>query len=384
MARRSVSAASGHLLAEVLEDRAAGVDALVLLGVVAGHDVVAEAVAALVGGPLPRQHPQEAGLAGAVEAHDQQPLAPLEGEVDVAEHLEVAVADGEPLALEHQPAGLRRRREPDVDGARGAGGLDLAVLEAHDALLDAVGHGRLGGLGAEAVDERLEAVDLLGLALRRLGQPDLVLGAGVEVLGVGALVLLDGADAGVVVALEVQDAGDGLVEQVEVVADHEQRAPVGAHEAEQPLLGVAVEVVGGLVEEQEVAAGEQDPGDLHPAPLAARQRTDRQVEAVALEPEAGGDPAHLALGRVAAVDPELLLRPGEAGDRPLRRVLLHLDPQLLDPDHGLVEPAAGEDVADGGGGVVDAVEPGVLREVAEPAGAVDDARRTGRRRRPAP
>ena len=39
------------------------------------------------------------------------------------------------------------------------------------------------------------------------------------------------------------------------------------------------------------------------------------------------------------------------------------------------KPAAGEDVAQGGGVLVDAVEPGVLRQVAEAAGPVDEARR---------
>ena len=106
--------------------------------------------------------------------------------------------------------------------------------------------------------------------------------------------------------------------------------------------------------------------------LAAGERADRQVEPVVLQPEAGGDAAHLALGRVAAVEAELLLGPGEAAHRPLGRVLLHLDAQLLDADHGLVEPAARQDVAHGRGGVVDAVEPRVLGQVAEAAGAVDD------------
>ena len=57
--------------------------------------------------------------------------------------------------------------------------------------------------------------------------------------------------------IEVQHARDRFVEQFEVVADDEQRAAVLAHEVEQPLLGVDVEVVGGLVEQQHVAAGEQ-------------------------------------------------------------------------------------------------------------------------------
>ena len=98
-----------------------------------------------------------------------------------------------------------------------------------------------------------------------LRQPDLVGGPGLAVLGVGALVL---DELGLV---EVQHPGDGLVEQVEVVADHQQGAAVGAQEAHQPVLGVAVEVVGGLVEQEDVAAGEEDAGQLHPAPLASRQ-----------------------------------------------------------------------------------------------------------------
>ena len=255
----------------------------------------------------------------------------------LVEHLEVAVAHRQALALQHQApraaAAAGTARAPS--GRRG--GVDLGALEAHDPLLDAVGHRRLGGLGAEAVDERLQPVDLLGLALGQLGQPDLVLLPRHEVLAVGALVLLDRADAGLVVALEVEHAGDGLVEQVEVVADHEQRAPVGAHEAEQPVLGVAVEVVGGLVEEQHVAAGEQDAGDLDPSPLAARQRADRLVEAVGFEAEPGGDAADLALGRVAALEAEPLLGAGEPVHGALGRVLLHLEAQLLDAHHRLVE-----------------------------------------------
>ena len=157
------------------------------------------------------------------------------------------------------------------------------------------------------------------------------------------------------------------------MADHEQRAPVRAHEPEQPVLGVAVEVVGGLVEQQHVAAGEEDAGDLHAPPLAARQRADRLVEPIGLEAEPGGDAAHLALGRVPTVEAEPLLGAGEAAHGALGRVLLHLEAQLLDADHRLVEPAPGEDVAHRGGGVVDAVEPRVLREVPEAAAAVHDA-----------
>ena len=49
---------------------------------------------------------------------------------------------------------------------------------------------------------------------------------------------------------------------------------------------------------------------------------EREVEPVGGEPEAGGDAAHLGLGRVAAVVAERLLGPGEAADVALRGVLL--------------------------------------------------------------
>ena len=109
--------------------------------------------------------------------------------------------------------------------------------------------------------------------------------------------------------VEVEHAGDGLVEQVEVVADHEQGAPVVPQEVEQPVLGVGVEVVGGLVEQEQVAAGEEDADQLDPAALAAGQRAERQVEAVVGQAETGGQAADLGLGPVAAVHAELLLGP---------------------------------------------------------------------------
>ena len=113
----------------------------------------------------------------------------------------------------------------------------------------------------------------------------------------------------VAASVEVEHAGDGLVEQVEVVADHEQGAAVVPQEAEQPLLGVGVEVVGGLVEQEQVGAGEEDADQLDPAPLAAREHAEGQVEAVVGEAEAGSQAADVRLGPVAAVHPELLLGP---------------------------------------------------------------------------
>ena len=84
-----------------------------------------------------------------------------------------------------------------------------------------MGHRGLGCLGPEAIDEGLEPVDLLGLPLGGLGQTHLILGAVGKVLRVGALVLLHRAEAGIVVAVEMEHACDGFIQKLEVVADHQ-------------------------------------------------------------------------------------------------------------------------------------------------------------------
>ena len=87
-----------------------------------------------------------------------------------------------------------------------------------------------------------------------------------------AEVALEPADLGV--ALEGEHVGGDAVEEPAVVAD-DHGAP---REAQQGLLQgpqrVDVEVVGGLVEEQDVAAGLQHLGQLDPVALAARELAD--------------------------------------------------------------------------------------------------------------
>ena len=160
------------------------------------------------------------------------------------------------------------------------------------------------------------------------------------------------------------DAGDGLVEQVQVVGDDEQGALVRADVVEHPRLGVGVEVVRRLVEHEDVAAGEQDAHQLDPAALAAAQRTERQLEAVVGQADAGGEAAHLALGGVATVHAEPFLGPAEPLDVAIGGVLLDAKAQLLHAVERLVEAATGQDVVERRHVVGHAVEAGVLRQVA--------------------
>ena len=149
-------------------------------------------------------------------------------------------------------------------------------------LLLAVRHRRLRRLRAEAVDDGLQAGDLLGLQHRLLGAARSSSRARAARYWLYVpLYSTSCADGLLLRPVEVQHAGDRLVEQVEVVADHQQRAAVGAQELQQPHLGVDVEVVGRLVEQQHVAAGEQDAGQLDAAALATAEHADRQLHPVA-------------------------------------------------------------------------------------------------------
>ena len=240
-------------------------------------------------------------------------------------------------------------------------------FEPGDLLLHRVGHRRLGGLGPEPVDDALHPGDLLGLQRRLPDLPGLVLGTGALVLRVRAAVLEDLADCVLGRAVEVQHPGDRLVEQFEVVADHEQRTLVLPQEPEQPGLRVDVEVVGRLVEAQHVGAGEEDAGEFDTAPLAAGQHAERQIEAIVGKPETDRHRPRLAVGGVPAGGAEHLLGLEVPADIALVGVLLHGDAQLLDPDDLVVDALAGQDVGDAGATVEVAVDLRILREVTEAA-----------------
>jgi len=173
----------------------------------------------------------------------------------------------------------------------------------------------------------------------------------------------------------MDDPSDRLVQQVEVVADDEERAAVRAQEAEQPRLGVDIEVVGRLVEQERVGAGEEDAGQLDAAPLTTGEHPEREVEPVGAEPQARGESTRLALGLVAALHAELFLGARVAGDVPFARIFFHRDAQLLDPLPVLVDPATGQHVGHRRASVEHAGDAGVLREVAEAALAHDLAAR---------
>ena len=137
-----------------------------------------------------------------------------------------------------------------------------------------------------------------------------------------------------------------------------------AQEPQQPVAGVGVEVVGGLVEQQQVAAGEEDAGQLEASPLATGEGAEGEVEPVGAQAETVDEAADLGVGGVAPVVLEALLGVGEPDDVAVGRVLLEGDPELLEVVGGLVEAAARQDVGEAVGVVGDGLLAGVLGEVA--------------------
>jgi hypothetical protein len=120
----------------------------------------------------------------------------------------------------------------------------------------------------------------------------------------------------------VEDLVDDSIQQPGVVADDDESAAKRPQVIPEPAHRVSVQVVGGLVEQQRVGAAEQDPGQLDPPPLSARQRVQRLPQRLLGQPEARRNGRRLRLGCVAAQDAEPLLQlPVPANTRvPPRRV----------------------------------------------------------------
>ena len=150
--------------------------------------------------------------------------------------------------------------------------------------------GLVGGRLGQQLLVRPEA----GLALRLAGarrQADPLEFAGERLLaGVGRLLLAAHPrelllEPTRVVALErqpatvvqLQDPLRDVVEEVPVVGDRDDRARILLEEPLQPVDGLGIEVVRGLVEEQQVRVLQQEPGERHATLLAAGQGRDVRI-----------------------------------------------------------------------------------------------------------
>ncbi len=168
------------------------------------------------------------------------------------------------------------------------------VLELLQRLDAALRLARLGGLGAEAVDEGLQvrARALLALEGRLLLREAL-----------GALALERGVVARVgdePLPVHVHDRAGHAVEELAVVRDEQQRARVGLQPVLQPQHGVEVEVVGGLVQQQQVRAAHERAREVQPHAPAAGERGHGHRFGLRREAQAGHERLRARFRRVAA------------------------------------------------------------------------------------
>ena len=105
--------------------------------------------------------------------------------------------------------------------------------------------------------------------------------------------------------VELEDPFRDVVQEVPIVGDGDDRARVLVEEALQPLDGLGVEMVRGLVEEEQIRVLEQEPRERDAALLAAGQRRHVGIVRRAAERLHRDIDVALHVPRVGGVDPIL-------------------------------------------------------------------------------
>ena len=220
------------------------------------------------------------------------------------------VADREVLEADHELAGPHRAAGERVAGQPQR----LARLGRLDALLPqplepglVLVHLHVLALAPVALDEldlaRDRVLVRLGLALR----PGVPLDA---LAVVGAVVAPEHRQPAIA---QLPDPRHRGIEERAVVRRHEQGARAAPEVLLQPFDGADVEVVGRLVEQEQVRIGDDEAGERGPRLLAAGDRRGRAGPLVAHEPEARERLVDPLVERVAAQDVEAVLEVGVGG-----------------------------------------------------------------------
>ena len=243
--------------------------------------------------------------------------------------------------FQHDPAGALRRLEGEAQFA----GVAASAPRARLLLLVDLFEPRLRLFGlrrlvAEALDEALHPLDLGLLAVDRFAERDL---AGGLLLAPG--VPGAGEEAGPL-RLQLQHRGADRLEEPAVVGDEDDGGVELDQVPLQPLQRGDVEMVGGLVEQQQVGLGGEGAGQRGAGQLAAGEGRQGALGLLGDEAEAAQDGEDFVAPAVAAAGFQPLLGGGVGGHRLLAGVALrHLPLQPLQLGLGLEHvAAAGEDV----------------------------------------
>ena len=197
----------------------------------------------------------------------------------------------QPLRLHHHPPAACRGREVEPERPLFAWALD--PLDPRHHLQLALRLARLGAV-AKAVDEPLQVRQLLLLALVLVGLCRHPLGPLQPPVRVAAL------GHAPLAALELQHAGGHRLQEPAIVRDEDQRRVQAVQVLLQPLDRVDVEVVGGLVQQQQVGLPGQRPCQRGPGQLAAGEGVQLPLEVLRREAEPARDPLQARAPGVAA------------------------------------------------------------------------------------
>ena len=243
---------------------------------------------------------QQGRFAGAVRTEQADAFAGEQRPVDVRENPPLAVTERDVLEP-HELAGLdlggaklERERTVDVRGRD-----QLHALERLDPALRLLG---LGGLGAKAIDVAAQMGDLfLLLRMRRLLQGERLRVFALE----GRVVTRVGVE---LVAVDMNDPRHHGIEEVAIVGDQQQRARVTLQPIFEPQYGVEVEVVGRLVEEQQVGARHQRLREIEPHAPAAGEARHRVFVTRGREAESRQQRSGARTGAVTVRDLEAMMQ----------------------------------------------------------------------------
>ena len=258
-----------HQPADMIVGRAVGIELVELvLGEIADRQFFRARDAARKRRELAGEQFHQGRLAVAVGSEQRDAVVGVDPQGDAVEHrLFRLVADRDLVDRDDRRRQhfLGRRKRDVAHVLRHQRGDRLHPLQHFHARLRLA---RLRGLGLEAVDKGLQPLALVGLPLGVLGVEHFARGALFLERGVGALVERQLA------AIEVQDLVDRGVEQVAVMADDDHGARIVRQMILEPQRAFEIEIVGGLVQQQQIGRGEQRRGERDPhAPAAGKFRT---------------------------------------------------------------------------------------------------------------
>ncbi len=216
---------------------------------------------AAIGLFLPGDHAEQRCLARAVRADHADNAARRQFEIEIVDQQLVAIGLGNVFRLDHHIAETLAHRNDDLRIARLAviGGFDQFVIGLDTRL--GLGLARLGrgGNPLALAGNRLLLGGFLAAFLRH------ALGLGFQIGGVIALI------GNAAAAVEFENPAGHIVKEVAVMGDHHHGTGIFAQMLFQPGNGFRIQMVGRLVEQQQVRLGKQQFAQRDAADFTARQ-----------------------------------------------------------------------------------------------------------------